>query len=131
MSDADGSQDEFRFEGTIFTGGRDAYRVVPLCPAWLNPWRWQARRRAAARVTPGVYDDAETYTGDRWALRFRLTDIALSDMDDHFTSGWTYTLRLAAIDRSEAADRAETFLDSRDAADYTISACQNSGDSNV
>jgi hypothetical protein len=74
-----------------------------------------------------VYDDAETYTADRWSLTFRLTDIAIEDTGGQFKSGWTYTLRLAASDRSEAADRAETFLESRDAADYTVSACQTEG----
>lgn len=125
----DRSQQEFRFEGTIFTGGVDSYRVIPFCPAVLNPSRWQARRSAVNRVNPGVYDDAETYTADRWSLRFRLTDIAIDDMGGHFKSGWTYTLRLSAIDRSEAFDRAETFLANRDAADYTVTACQNRGGS--
>jgi hypothetical protein len=123
----DDSQREFQFEGTIFTGGGDTYRVVPLCPAWLNPWWWQARRSAAARVEPGVYDDAETYTADRWSLTFRLTDIAISDMGGQLKSGWRYTLRLSASNQSEATDRAKAFLDSRDAADYTVSAYQNGG----
>ena len=37
--------------GTIFTDGSASYRELLLCPAWLNPWHWQARRNASDRDT--------------------------------------------------------------------------------
>ncbi len=117
---AEQSQQEFQFEGTVFMSVASHHQVSHL-PASLNPWRWCAPRRNIEQLKPALHSDDETYTEDRWSITFRLTDVAPFDRDNRSKIKRDYTLTLRAANRTEARNRAKTFLDEFwSATEYTI-----------
>lgn len=114
------SQQEFQFEGTVSTNIA-AYHEVSHLPAGLNPWRWCTPRGNIEQLKPILHSDDEAYTEDRWSITFRLTDVAPSDRGDRSKIRRDYTLTLRAANRTEARDRAKTFLNEFwSANEYTI-----------
>lgn len=121
MSDqTDQPKREFRFTGMTLTS-TESYRPVPILPRWLNPWWWNARRRAIERVEPVVHTDTFVTTDGLWELTLRHTDMGLQDGDDHFKISRNYTLRIRATDRTEARNDAELYLDALLSDEYTLS----------
>lgn len=114
------SDQAFQFEGVAFASV-ESYRAGRYLPAWMNPWRRAARRRALTRLTPALQSGESLYQQNSKPIEFGFTDIVLEDQGDRFKFGWKYTLCLRAADQDEARDHAESFLErDRDIVEYTI-----------